>query len=156
MSRTLQYDSPIGPLVLQCDGSALVGIWLPGSADAPHATAGPADTAPLKAAVQQLTAYFAGQRTTFDLPLALRGTAFQMRVWDQLKAIPHGETISYGELARRVGSPAAARAVGAANGRNPLPIVIPCHRVIGANGKLVGYGGGLAIKEALLKIEGAA
>jgi methylated-DNA-[protein]-cysteine S-methyltransferase len=101
----------------------------------------------------QLTEYFAGRRRTFELPLAPQGTPFQQRVWKALLDIPYGETISYGELAARIGRRSASRAVGLANGSNPLPIVIPCHRVIGSNGKLTGYGGGLAIKERLLALE---
>ncbi len=101
----------------------------------------------------QLEAYFAGELQEFDLRLAPAGTPFQLRVWNELAEIPYGETISYGELAKRVGKPSAARAVGAANGRNPLPIVLPCHRVIGSNGKLVGFGGGLDVKETLLETE---
>jgi methylated-DNA-[protein]-cysteine S-methyltransferase len=103
--------------------------------------------------VKQLREYFAGQRADFDLPLAPEGTEFQRTVWRNLRDIPYGETISYGELAKRVGNPKASRAVGAANGQNPIPIVIPCHRVIGANGKLTGFGGGLPTKEALLALE---
>lgn len=103
----------------------------------------------------QLTEYFAGRRRAFELPLAPEGTPFQLRVWNALLDIPYGETISYGELAARIGDRSASRAVGLANGSNPLPIVIPCHRVIGSNGKLTGYGGGLPIKERLLTLEGA-
>ena len=107
----------------------------------------------LARARRQLEEYLAGRRRSFDLPLAPEGTAFQVRVWRQLQRIPYGETISYGELARRIGQPTASRAVGAANGANPIPIVIPCHRVIGASGTLVGFGGGLDIKERLLELE---
>jgi methylated-DNA-[protein]-cysteine S-methyltransferase len=103
--------------------------------------------------VSQLTEYFAGRRQRFELPLAPEGTPFQQRVWRELQDVPYGVTISYGELAARIGQPTASRAVGLANGSNPLPIVIPCHRVIGANGKLTGYGGGLPIKEQLLALE---
>ncbi|MGK2857927.1 MAG: methylated-DNA--[protein]-cysteine S-methyltransferase [Thermoanaerobaculia bacterium] len=112
------------------------------------------DAAALAGAAAQLREYFAGERTTFDLPLAPEGTAFQRRVWDALREIPYGETRSYGEIAARVGAPAASRAVGAANGRNPIAVVIPCHRVIGANGSLTGYAGGVGIKRALLALEG--
>ena len=105
------------------------------------------------AAARQLSEYFSGARTEFDLPLAPEGTEFQRTVWRRLQDIPYGETIAYGELARRVGNPKASRAVGAANGANRIPIVIPCHRVIAANGKLTGFGGGLPIKEALLSLE---
>ena len=104
---------------------------------------------------RQLTEYFEGRRRAFELPLAPEGTPFQLRVWNALLEIPYGETISYGELAARIGDRSASRAVGLANGSNPLPIVIPCHRVIGSNGKLTGYGGGLPIKERLLALEGA-
>jgi methylated-DNA-[protein]-cysteine S-methyltransferase len=105
------------------------------------------------AAIAQLQAYFAGELQTFDLLLAPAGTPFQQTVWQALQTIPYGETISYAELAERIGNPKAVRAVGAANGRNPIPIIIPCHRVIGSNGQLTGYGGGLPIKEALLSLE---
>ena len=103
----------------------------------------------------QLDEYFAGTRRMFDLPLAPRGTDFQLDVWQELRAIPYGRTISYAQLAARIGKPSAMRAVGAANGRNPLPIVVPCHRVIGADGTLTGFGGGLPTKHFLLKLEGA-
>jgi methylated-DNA-[protein]-cysteine S-methyltransferase len=111
------------------------------------------DASPFGEAVRQLQAYFAGQLETFDLALSPQGTPFQLAVWRLLCEIPYGQTISYGELARRLGNPNAARAVGLANGSNPIPIVIPCHRVIGSNGKLTGYGGGLPIKEKLLALE---
>ena len=107
----------------------------------------------MREAIRQLAAYFAGELEIFDLPLAPEGTPFQLAVWRRLNDIPYGETISYGELARRLGNPKASRAVGLANGANPIPIVIPCHRVIGSNGKLTGYGGGLPIKEKLLALE---
>ena len=113
------------------------------------------DARALAPVIAQLDEYFAGRRRTFDLELDPHGTEFQRRVWSELRRIPWGETISYGELARRIGSPSASRAVGAANGRNPIPIVIPCHRVIGANGDLTGFGGGLPIKRKLLALEGA-
>jgi len=103
--------------------------------------------------IEQLREYFAGERTTFDLPLRTGGTPFQRKVWEALAEIPYGETWTYAELARRIGSPTAVRAVGAANGQNPLPIVLPCHRVIGSNGKLVGYGGGMDRKRFLLELE---
>ena len=108
---------------------------------------------PFREAIAQLDAYFAGRLQRFDLPLAPEGTPFQREVWSTLRAIPYGETVSYGELARQLGRPAASRAVGAANGRNPIPIVIPCHRVVGADGSLTGFGGGLAIKRRLLELE---
>ena len=106
-------------------------------------------------AARQLQAYFAGQLQRFDLPLDLRGTDFQLRVWRELERIPYGETRSYLQIAEAIGAPRAVRAVGAANGANPIPIVVPCHRVIGASGKLVGYGGGLPLKKRLLQLEGA-
>jgi methylated-DNA-[protein]-cysteine S-methyltransferase len=116
---------------------------------------GPQDDSypPIREALRQLEAYFAGERAVFDLPLDMSGTTFQKRVWQALLEIPYGATCSYLELATVVGNPAAVRAVGAANGRNPIAIVVPCHRVIGANGKLVGYGGGLPMKQMLLELE---
>lgn len=111
------------------------------------------DAEPFKAAADQLDAYFAGELTTFDLPLAPRGSEFQQRVWGALQEIPYGATESYGELAERIGSPGAARAVGLANGKNPIGIVIPCHRVVGSNGSLTGYGGGIDRKRKLLDLE---
>lgn len=113
------------------------------------------ESAPLPARVaDQITEYFAGRRQAFELELAPRGTAFQLAVWNALLAIPYGDTISYAELARRIGKPAAVRAVGAANGANPIPVIIPCHRVIGSNGSLTGYGGGIERKQWLLAHEG--
>jgi methylated-DNA-[protein]-cysteine S-methyltransferase len=121
--------------------------------DDPDLPERPDQSPPLDEARRQLEAYFAGELREFDLPLAPEGSEFQLRVWEQLRAIPYGETISYGELARRVGDPAAARAVGLANGRNPLPVIVPCHRVIGADGSLTGFGGGLERKRRLLELE---
>ena len=156
MIYTHEYDCPLGTLTLESDGAALLRIRLPEEAWTP-ATGEErrADPAPFAPVVRQLDEYFAGTRDGFALDLAPRGTAFQCRVWDLLREIPHGETISYRELANRTGNPAACRAVGAANGRNPLPIVVPCHRVVGSNGKLTGYAGGLAAKRILLELEGA-
>lgn len=114
------------------------------------------NTEPFAELTKQVAEYFAGRRKEFELPLAPAGTAFQQRVWQELQRIPYSETISYGELATRVGNPKASRAVGAANGQNPISLIIPCHRVIGSDKSLTGYGGGLPIKEALLKHEGAA
>lgn len=152
---THAYACPLGTLALESDGENLTRIWLPGETRV-VASAGlrRADPGPFAAAVAQLDAYFAGARIRFDLPLAPGGTVFQRRVWELLRAIPYGTTVSYSELARRAGNPAACRAVGAANGRNPLPIVVPCHRVVGSNGSLIGYAGGLAAKRALLALEG--
>jgi len=147
--------SPVGRLLLAGDESAL--RWLlfaeGRSAAAPEAGWQPAGE-PFREAIRQLAAYFAGELTAFSLTLAPQGTAFQQAVWQALCDIPYGETISYGELARRIGKPRAVRAVGAANGQNPLAIVVPCHRVIGSDGRLTGYGGGLGVKEALLRLEG--
>lgn len=154
---TTLVDSPVGPLFLAADEAGLRAIefrdnrhpvkrdgeWIEG------------DNAVLRKAAQQLGEYFAAKRRDFDLPLSPHGTQFQRSVWKTLATIPYGETISYAELAQRVGKPSASRAVGAANGRNPLPIVLPCHRVIGADGSLTGFGGGLPTKQYLLKLEGA-
>lgn len=152
------FDSPLQPLLLTSNGAALTGLFMVGHKHGPDLGAGWArddGAAPFAEAKRQLAAYFAGHLTTaFDLPLAPAGTAFQKRVWDELRRIPHGQTVSYGELARRIGSPNACRAVGRANGRNPLAIIVPCHRVVGADGRLVGYAGGMAGKEALLALEG--
>jgi methylated-DNA-[protein]-cysteine S-methyltransferase len=142
------YESPVGPLRLEARDGALVALHL-------NAQPGPENLEDpvLAAATEQLRAYFAGERTTFDLPLDMHGNPFERRVWDELKQIPYGETVSYGEIAQRIGAPGSARAVGLANGRNPIAIIVPCHRVIGANGKLVGFGGGLPMKRALLDLE---
>jgi methylated-DNA-[protein]-cysteine S-methyltransferase len=152
-------DSPVGPLLLTSDGTALTGLYMNEHRHGPDGVGEgwveDPTAAPLAEARRQLAAYFAGERTDFDLPLAPAGTDFQRRVWDELARIPYGETISYGELARRIGDPNASRAVGLANGRNPISIVVPCHRVIGAKGRLVGYGGGLNRKETLLAHERA-
>ena len=150
-------DSPIGRLTLTSDGAALTGLYmsvpgkpLPRTADwVMDPTA-----APLPQAVGQVREYFAGQRRKFDLPLCLQGTEFQKSVWRALAEIPFGATWSYGQLARRLGNPSACRAVGLANGRNPIAIIVPCHRVIGADGSLTGFGGGLPRKEWLLAHEG--
>ena len=151
-----QYlDTPIGRLRLVSNGSALVRIAFAGQ-HAPAAQERAAGDAVLTAAAQQLEAYFCGRRRRFDLPLAAPGTAFQHLVWDALGEIPYGQLRSYGEIARHIGRASAVRAVGAANGRNPLPIVVPCHRVVGSNGKLTGFAGGLDTKAALLRLEGAA
>ena len=153
----MYYDhvaSPIGRILLAGDGDALAFIGLPESR---HPFAIPTDwrrdPARFDDARAQFDAWFAGTRQGFDLALAPRGTPFQLRVWDALTAIPYAETISYVELARRIGQPTASRAVGLANGANPLSIIVPCHRVIGANGALTGYGGGLAAKRFLLDHE---
>lgn len=150
-------DSPVGPLLLAAgdDGLRLIEFANPRHPTTPEADWREGDNAVLRVTRAQLREYFAGARRAFDLPLAPRGTAFQRRVWDALATIPYGSTTSYGEIARRIGTPDAVRAVGAANGRNPLPIVVPCHRVIGADGSLTGFGGGLPTKRFLLRLEGA-
>jgi methylated-DNA-[protein]-cysteine S-methyltransferase len=149
-----RIPSPLGPLLLAGTPDALTDIRLPGErAPLAPGSGWTASDAPFRDAIRQLEAYFAGALRRFDLRLEPAGTPFQQRVWGALLEIPYGETISYAELARRIGRPDAFRAVGAANGRNPLPIVIPCHRVIGHDGRLVGYGGGLPAKERLLALE---
>ena len=153
-------DTPIGTLVLAADAEGPRHIEFPSNRHpvdragwVPGAEGAAAEI--LALAARQLREYFDGTRRDFDLPLAPRGTEFQLRVWNALATIPFGATWSYGELARAIRKPDAMRAVGAANGRNPLPIVLPCHRVIGADGSLTGFGGGLPIKAALLRLEGA-
>ncbi len=147
--------SPVGPLLLIAREGMLTGIEFQRKmATPPEKSLGVASETPFVEAIRQLEQYFRGERKEFDLPLELHGTEFQTDTWCALETIPYGETISYAELARRVGNPKAVRAVGTANGANPLPIVIPCHRVIGTNGKLTGYGGGLDIKQHLLALEG--
>ena len=148
------FDSPIGELLAVGDGEALSGLYMqagrrpvtvPGSWER--------DADPFSELREQLGEYFAGDRREFDLALAPEGSEFQLRVWEALREIPYGETESYGELAARIGHPGSARAVGAANGRNPISIVVPCHRVIGASGSLTGYAGGLERKRLLLELE---
>jgi methylated-DNA-[protein]-cysteine S-methyltransferase len=159
MTRFARFDTPLGPMVAVAEGASLVAIDF---ADAKYAPAIDAawteDPAwpPLRECSAQLGEYFAGERGRFDLPLAPLGTPFQQRIWREIAAIPYGETIAYAELARRAGAPASARAAGAATGRNPLAIVVPCHRVVAAGGSLTGYAGGLARKAYLLGLEGAA
>ena len=146
-------DSPIGPLTLVERDGALAGVYVEDHRARPTEEAVSAPTGVLAEAARQLEDYFAGRRTTFDLPLDLGGTHFQRRVWARLQEIPYGETATYGELARELGSPGASRAVGLANGRNPVSIVVPCHRVVGSSGKLIGYAGGLSRKQVLLELE---
>ena len=145
------FDTPVGPLGLEEEGGALRRLYLPGQPAEPAGEETPA----LARGRAELLEYFQGKRRAFDLPLDPRGTPFQRRVWDALAAVPFGETVTYGALARRVGSPKAVRAVGQANHRNPLPILLPCHRVVGADGSLTGYAGGLELKRFLLDLEGA-
>ena len=159
MRTHTMIDSVVGPLTLVVEDGAIVGLYMDLQRHRPpDLELGEPDrrglrAQPFKAAADQLEAYFAGERTRFDLPLAARGSAFQQRVWAALQTIPYAQTVSYGELAKRVGSPGGARAVGLANGRNPIGIVIPCHRVVGSSGNLTGYGGGLDRKKKLLDLE---
>jgi methylated-DNA-[protein]-cysteine S-methyltransferase len=146
--------SPIGELLLLGDGSSLRGLYMQEGRKPMALADGWEPAADAFADVSaQLAEYFAGERTSFDVTVAMDGTPFQGRVWRALRDIGYGETVSYGELARRVGSPAAARAVGLANGCNPISVIVPCHRVIGANGTLTGYGGGIERKRVLLELE---
>jgi len=151
-------DSPVGSLFLTATDDGLTHVtFAESSGDGPRGVPGTGEaTRVLRETERQLGQYFAGRRRKFDLPLAPAGTEFQLATWTELTRIPYGETISYGELARRIGRPRAVRAVGAANGANPISVIVPCHRVIGADGTLVGYGGGLAIKRHLLSLEGHA
>ena len=147
-------DTPIGELLLAGEEGALAMIGFPkGSMRREPESDWIFNEAQLEDAARQLREYFAGERRDFDLPLKLQGTEFQVSVLEALQDIPYGETTSYGEIAKRIGRPKAVRAVGAANGRNPIPIVVPCHRVIGSTGDLTGFGGGLDTKEALLRLE---
>lgn len=147
-------ETPIGELLLAGDEDALSLVGFPeGSMRREPEPDWIYKEQPFNAARQQLTEYFDGTRKDFDLPLRLTGTEFQLLVLEELRRIPYGETTSYGDIAQRIGNPKAVRAVGAANGRNPLPIIVPCHRVIGSSGDLTGFGGGLDTKEALLRLE---
>ncbi|SFW82069.1 methylated-DNA--[protein]-cysteine S-methyltransferase [Amycolatopsis australiensis] len=148
-------DSPCGPLTLVAEGAALCGLYMHEQRHRPaEPTFGSRGAGEVfEAAEAQLAEYFAGRRREFDLPLAFRGTPFQRSVWAALLDIPYGETASYGELARLLGNPAASRAVGLANGKNPISIIVPCHRVVGSTGALTGYGGGLERKRYLLDFE---
>ncbi|GAA4803280.1 methylated-DNA--[protein]-cysteine S-methyltransferase [Tomitella cavernea] len=147
-------DSPIGPLTLVGDDDVLCGLYMQTRRHPPAADAlGEHVHGALAETTEQLGEYFAGERDRFTLPLAPHGTPFQLSVWDRLRAIPYGRTRSYADVAAQLGRPSAVRAVAAANGRNPISIIVPCHRVIGSDGRLVGYGGGLARKEFLLSLE---
>ncbi|MBR5519288.1 MAG: methylated-DNA--[Clostridia bacterium] len=148
MPTILLPETPIGALTVQEDAGAICAIRF-GICD----TADSVSTPLLQTAKEELTAYFAGKLRTFTVPISLHGTSFSLRVWEALREIPYGQTVSYGELAVQIGNPKAARAVGMANHRNPIPIILPCHRVIGSNGNLVGYAGGLAAKTRLLALE---
>jgi methylated-DNA-[protein]-cysteine S-methyltransferase len=151
MAAWTVYESPLGPLTLAGDHEGLHAMYFPGRSG--PLDEGARDNAPFTDALGQLEEYFAGERQAFDLPLVLEGTAFQRRVWDVLRTIEYGQTRSYGELAAEIGRLDRVRAVGAAVGRTPVPIIVPCHRVIGADGSLTGYGGGLHRKQALLDLE---
>jgi methylated-DNA-[protein]-cysteine S-methyltransferase len=159
LSAALVYDvvpTPIGRLIVASDGSAIAGVWM-ANADPEDAswTHRRGEDALLVQTREELLAYFDGRLRAFDVPLAPNGTDFQRRVWQELRKIPYGTTVSYATVARRVSNMAAVRAVGAANGRNPIPIIVPCHRVIGSDGSLTGFGGGLDRKRWLLRHEGA-
>ena len=152
-----RYASPLGPMIVAATAHGLAGLWFEGQKHLPDTHTWPQqpDHPVLRQAVAQLAEYFAGQRTRFDLPLDLQGgTAFQKAVWTALLGIPAGQTVSYGAISQRIGKPAAVRAVGAAVGRNPVSVVVPCHRVLGGDGALTGYAGGLERKTALLRLEG--
>ena len=156
------FQSPLGPMILAATSKGLAGLWFVGQRHLPPELSGseswPAEPGHpvLKKTIAQLTEYFAGKRHQFELPLDLSGgTSFQQSVWHALLAIPAGETASYSQVSQRIGKPAAVRALGAVVGRNPVSIIVPCHRVVGADGSLTGYAGGLDRKTALLKLEGA-
>ncbi len=154
---TIYYDyleTPIGSLMLAGDGELLMELGFPGGKGARrHQFDWLKNGGVFKQVKEQLFSYFAGELEKFSIPLAPQGTDFQLQVWQALQTIPYGETLSYGELAKQIGRPKASRAVGAANGQNPIPVIIPCHRVIGSSGKLVGFGGGLETKQTLLALE---
>ncbi|MBU6531545.1 methylated-DNA--[protein]-cysteine S-methyltransferase [Streptomyces sp. NPDC057245] len=154
MKQHTVIESPYGALTLVAEDGVLCGLYMTGQRHRPpEETFGERDERPFAEAAEQLAAYFAGDLKDFGLTLRLNGTPFQRTVWDQLRRIPYGETRTYGELAGALGNPAASRAVGLANGRNPIGIIVPCHRVIGASGGLTGYGGGLERKQRLLDFE---
>ncbi len=147
------HDSPIGPLTLKSDVGTLVGVWFEGDDDAPEPDRSIVADRLIDRTRRELDRYFAGRLQEFTVPVRPSGTAFQQAVWAALRTIPFGETRSYGAIARQIRRPAAVRAVGAANGANPIPVIIPCHRVIGANGSLTGFGGGMERKRFLLDLE---
>lgn len=156
MNRATLFESPLGPMLLVADGEILCGVYFLGQKHFPSTLPESACSRRgdvLDETADQLSAYFRGRLTVFALPLAVRATDFQHAVWDALLDIPYGETVTYGELARRIGRPRSARAVGATVGRNPLSVIVPCHRVLGASGSLTGYAGGLGRKQALLALE---
>jgi methylated-DNA-[protein]-cysteine S-methyltransferase len=152
--RCATMESPIGPLLLAGDENALQMVsFMNGRRPMSTPKEWIEDKKPFKEVIRQLTAYFAGKLKEFDVPLVLNGTEFQKLVWRNLLEIPYGETTSYGQIAKKIGNPEASRAVGLANGSNPIPIIVPCHRVIGSNGDLTGFGGGILIKKKLLALE---
>lgn len=149
-----QFQSPLGVVVLQANDQGLLGAWFETQTTQPeHLGTYNESHCVLNLAKTQLNEYFLGSRKTFDIPLAAQGTSFQIKVWQALTSIPYGETWSYQELANAIGNPKAVRAVGTANGRNPISVIVPCHRVIGKNGQLTGYAGGVERKAYLLKLE---
>jgi methylated-DNA-[protein]-cysteine S-methyltransferase len=148
------FESPVGPLLLAGDSNALQRVSFESSKHSALTQAElKQDRAAFTEVIRQLQAYFRGELKVFDVPLAMEGTDFQLRVWNALRGIPYGETVSYAQLAERIGNPKAVRAVGLANGSNPIPIIVPCHRVIGSDGSLTGFGGGLPIKKILIELE---
>jgi methylated-DNA-[protein]-cysteine S-methyltransferase len=147
MTFSTMFHSPVGPFVLEGDDSRLTRLGF----GEPVSRQGDAES--VASAAIQLEQYFAGDRTEFDLDLELDGTPFERRVWEEVRAIPYGETATYAEIAERIGSPKACRAVGRANGRNPIAVIVPCHRVIGSDGTLTGYAGGIELKRTLLDLE---
>lgn len=158
MTRYARFRTPLGTLVAIAAGGALTGLYFEDGRHAQPIAPGwreDPQSAPLRECARQFEDYFAGRRQCFDLPLAPHGTPFQERVWREIARVPYGETITYAELAERAGAPGSARAAGAATGRNPLAIVVPCHRIVATGGALTGYAGGLARKERLLALEGA-
>jgi methylated-DNA-[protein]-cysteine S-methyltransferase len=147
------FESPVGPLTIVGDSNALRRVSFSSSKRSTPQADWKESRAAFDEVIRQLQAYFRGELKQFKLPLAMEGTEFQLRVWNALRLIPYGETISYAQLAERIGNPRAVRAVGLANGSNPIPIIVPCHRVIGSDGSLTGFGGGLSTKKMLLELE---
>ncbi|RTZ18100.1 methylated-DNA--[protein]-cysteine S-methyltransferase [Vibrio aquaticus] len=148
------FTSPLGRITMQSDEHGLLGVWFETQTTQPEELGEYTDKHPILInTIKQLQEYFAGEREQFDLPLAAKGTEFQQKVWHALSMIPYGETWSYQDLANAIDNPKAVRAVGLANGKNPISVIVPCHRVIGKNGKLTGYAGGVERKEKLLKLE---
>ncbi len=149
MISKIHYKSPVGLLCIEEEDDVIISLYL----DVKPDTSADKETTVLKNAVRQLEQYFKGERQEFDLPIKLKGTDFQLKVWTALRNIPYGETCSYGELAKKIGNSKASRAVGGANNKNPILIIVPCHRVIGADGSMVGFGAGIGVKEYLLNLE---